>query len=378
LEPTINEVGYVSKHIPLIKKHIDFNLFEIHLIASHSGLKPLKESFSNVYSVRFYPTASHGLGLYLGYLLYHSIAFFKVIQSVPKTGVHVLISLGGHAYSGFIVALTAKLLRRKSVVRISEPTRYIVWSRYGFGPLISGFVNFLEKLTFYLCDVVISNRDMGWYSPKIVMKQRLLSQGVDLSMFNREVVPAFHSKHFPKLITVARLDEQKNIEGVIEAVGLLKEKYPEISYHVVGSGPDEVNLRNKVRKLTLEEHVYFYGYVSPEVIPRLLRSCDVFVLPSFIEGLPSAVLEAMACGLPVVVGSTKYGWKEWFVDGENALVVRSDSQSIAKAIDQLVSDKELMDKLVANGIRHVRECHDSSKTKTQFTVIVRRLLENPK
>jgi len=74
----------------------------------------------------FYPTASHGLGLYLGYLLYLSIAFFKIIQLVPKIGVHVLISLGGHAYSGFIVVLTAKLLRRKSVVRISEPTRYIV------------------------------------------------------------------------------------------------------------------------------------------------------------------------------------------------------------------------------------------------------------
>ena len=74
----------------------------------------------------FYLATSHGLGFYLGCILYLSIAFFKIIQLVSKIDTRALISLGEHAYSGFIVVLTAKLLRRKSVVRISEPTRYIV------------------------------------------------------------------------------------------------------------------------------------------------------------------------------------------------------------------------------------------------------------
>ena len=378
LEPALSARGYVSKYVPLIEKHIDFGPFEIHVMGSYSGLRILKKRFDDVYLIPFCPTATHGLGLYLGYLLYLTVAFFKVVQLVPKIGAHVLIGLGGHAYSGLIVTLTAKLLRRKSIVRISEPTRYIVWSRYRFGPLISYFINVLERLTFSSSDIVISNRDMSWYSSKIATKQRLLSQGVDLSLFNPRVAPAFHSKGFPKLITVARLDnKQKNIEGVIEAVGLLKEKYPEIFYYIVGSGPDEANLRDKVTKLDLDEHVYFYGYVSPEIVSGLLRSCDVFVLPSFIEGLASSVLEAMACGLPVIIGSTRYGWKEWFTNGENALIVEGNPRGIAEAVDQLISNEKLRNKLIVNGVRYVREYHDSSKTKTQFTEIVQKLLKNP-
>lgn len=378
LEPALSEDGYISKYIPLMEKHIDFDLFEVYVMGSYSGLRALKKRFDNVYSIPFCPTATHGFGLYLGYLSYLTIAFFKVIQLVPKIGAFALISLGGHAYSGLIVAVTAKLLRRKSVVRISEPTRYIVWSRYRFGPLISWFINILEQVAFSLSDVVISNRDMSWYSSKIGAKRRLLSQGVDLSLFNPEVTPAFHSKAFPKLITVARLDKQKNIEGVIEAVGLLKQKYPEILCYIVGSGSDEVNLRNRVAKLALSEHVYFRGYVDPEMIPKLLKSCDIFVLPSFIEGLPSAVLEAMACGIPVIVGSTRYGWKEWSIDGENALIVGGDPKSIAKAINLFISNEELRNKLIVNGVRYVREYHDSSKTKTKFSAIVRQLSKVPK
>ena len=377
LEPGLSEREYVSTYVPLMEKHIDSSLFETHVIGSYLGLRILKKTFDNVYLIPFCPTATHGLGLYLGYLLYLTVAFFKLVQLVPKIGVHVLISLGGHAYSGLIVAVTARLLRRKSVVRISEPTRHVKLWKYRFGHLISCLINVQEQLTFSLSDVVISNRDMCWYSSKIVKKQRLLSQGVDLSLFNPRVAPALHSEGFPKLITVARLDKQKNIEGVIEAVALLEKKYPEIFYYIVGSGPDEVYLLDAVTKFGLDEHVYFYGYVSPEIIPRLLRSCDIFVLPSWGEGLPSAVLEAMACGLPAIVASTRYGWTNWFTNKENVLLVDGKPQSIAEAIDQLVSNEQLRNTLIVNGLRHIREYHCSSKTKTQFTTIVEQLLKNP-
>lgn len=377
LEPGLSGREYVSSYVPLMKKHIDFSLFEIHVIGSYLGSRILKKTFDNVYIIPFGPTATHGLGLYLGYLLYLIVAFLRLFQLVPKIGVHVLISLGGHAYSGLIVAITARLFRRKSIVRISEPTRYVILWKYRFGSLISCSINVQEWLTFSLSDVVISNRDMCWYSSKIVKKQRLVSQGVDLSLFNPRKAPALHSEGFPKLITVARLDKPKNIHGVIEAVGLLEKKYPEIFYYIVGSGPDEVYLREAVTKFGLDEHVYFYGYVSPEIIAGLLRSCDIFVLPSWGEGLPSAVLEAMACGLPAIVASPKCGWTNWFTNKENALLVDGKPQSIAEAIDQLISNEQLRNTLIVNSLKHVREYHCSSKTKTQLTTIVDKLLKNP-
>jgi glycosyltransferase involved in cell wall biosynthesis len=376
LEPAHTEVGYVSKYIPLIKKHIDSNLFEIHVIGSYLGIKALKEHFSNVHSVLLYPMAPRGIGLYIGYISYLFFVFFKGIHLTAKTDAQVLVSLGGHVYSGLVVALISKLLNRKSIIRISESTRYIVRSRYFLGPVVSSFIKVFERFAFSMSTVVISNRDMRWYSHKIGRKQVVLSQGVDLSKFNSGVNPVSSFRAFPRLITVSRLDKQKNIDSVIEAVGLLKNKYPEILYYIVGSGPDEAYLRDKVANLSLEKNVCFYGQASPEDIPNLLRSCNLFVLSSFIEGLPSAVLEAMACGLPVIIGSTRFGWKEWFVDGENALVVRGDSQGIAEAIVQVTSDDELRGRLVENGELYVRKYHDSSRTKEQFTAIVEQLLKN--
>ena len=376
LEPARTEMGYVSKYIPLMKKHIDSNLFQIHVIGSYLGIKALKENFSDVHSVMFCPMAPRGIGLYIGYISYLFSVFFKGMRFTAKTGAYVLVSLGGHVYSGLVVALISKLLNRKSIIRISEPTRYIVRSRYFLGPLISSFIKVFERFAFSMSTVVISNRDMRWYSHKIDRKQVVLSQGVDLSKFNPGLDQVSSSMAFPRLITVSRLDKQKNIDSVIEAVGLLKNKYPEILYYIVGSGPDEAYLRDKVANLSLDKHVCFYGQASPGDIPNLLRSCNLFVLSSFIEGLPSAVLEAMACGLPVIIGSTKFGWKEWFVDGENALVVRGDSQGIAEAIVRVTSDDKLRGRLIENGEMYVRKYHNSSRTKQQFTTIVKELLRN--
>lgn len=375
LEPALNEVGYVSKYIPLIKKHIDCNLFEVHLIGSYSGSKPLKEKFNNVHPVMFCPTATSGLEFYLGYMSYLVFVCFNALRLAPKIGAHVLISLGGHAYSGLIVSIVSKFLRSRSVIRISEPTRYIVWSRYSLGPLVSCVVNLLERLAFSLSDIVISNRDMHWYSSRIGKKQVVLSQGVDLSIFNNKAIPAFHSKSYPKLITVARLDKQKNIESIIEAVVLLKKKYPEILYLIVGSGFDESDLRDKVAKLSLEKNVCFFGQTNPQMIPKLLISCDIFVLASFIEGMPSAILEAMACGLPVVIGSAKFGLKDWVFGSETALVVDSDSRSLADAIDLLVSNTELKRTLIDNSEIFIKKYHDSSQTKKHFVAMIESLLK---
>jgi len=380
LEPAFNEEVYITKYIPLLKKHIDFTLFKVHVIGSLSGSNALKEQLPGglIHSVRFRPTSLRGLGLVLGYVAFLVNSFFKILQLIPGSDVDVLVSLGGHAYSGSIVAASARLLRKKSVVRISEPTRYIVEPRYRLGALISLVVSFMERVTLSISDVVVVNRDMHWYSSRIVKKQRLLSQGVDLSRFNPDVPPTFSSSNFPKLITVSRLDSQKNLESVIECVELLKDEYPEIRYYIVGSGPDENELRRKVSESAIDDNVCFHGYAKPEKIPGLLRSCDIFVLPSFIEGLPSAALEAMACRLPVVVGGpTKCGKTEWFVDERNAVVVDGDSQSIAEAVNQLVSDSQLRNTIVDNGLRDVREYHDSSKTKSKFSAIVLELQKCP-
>jgi len=87
-------------------------------------------------------------------------------------------------------------------------------------------------------------------------------------------------------------------------------------------------------------------------------------------------LEAMACGIPVVLGSTRYDYVNWFVNEENVLLVRDDPESIGHSIIRIISDNELKRKLVHNAFEHVRKYHNSSNTRIRFTKIVRELLSN--
>jgi glycosyltransferase involved in cell wall biosynthesis len=374
LEPAFRETDYSQKYLPLIEKHIDADFFDIHIIGSSSGFRVLKEKYQNVYSVPFYPHSAYRIQLFVGYLVYLFYAFFLALRQSCRLKVKVVVSLGGHPYSGFIASLVAELTGKKSIIRISEPTRFIVQKRYTIGHLISKIISLQERISFTLADVIIANRDMNWYSSRLSGKQVLLSQGINLSLFNNSVHPIVESSSFPKLITVARLDRQKNIESVMEAVSSLMSRYLSIKYYIVGRGPDEEELRRMSNIVNRShEHILFCGNVSPQLIPSYLTSADFFVLPSSIEGLPSAVLEAMACGLPVILSSTQFGCSKWFVNGENALLVKGDHESIASALEELIRDDHLRRKLIANAMRFVRKNHDSSKTRRRFVSIYQML-----
>jgi len=376
LEPCISETDYESKMVPLMKKHLDPKSFSISVLCSSVGAKAIEGKCENYYLVRHRFTSSNDTVFWFEYSCYLFLSFFKLIQVAKSTKAQVIISLCGHAYSGVVVSLVARVLHRKSIVRISEPTRYVTRGRYRFSSLVSTLVRVAESLTFRLCNVIISNRDMSWYHSKVHRKQMILSQGVDLALFDRKATPSLSSMAFPKLITVSRLDKQKNIESVLKALKLLKDRYPTIAYHIVGLGPNEKSLREEVKTLELSDNVVFHGYVKPERIPSMLKSCDVFVLPSLIEALPSAVLEAMACEVPVIMGSTRYDYADWFANEENVILVRGDPENLAHSVIRIMSDNELERKLVHNALEHVRKYHNSSSTRVHFTKLIRDLLSN--
>jgi glycosyltransferase involved in cell wall biosynthesis len=373
LEPALENSTYESKYLPLMMKYLNSDSITINVIGSSNSVNVIKKKFKSVYSIPVYPKGSHGVGLFLGYLSYLALSFLALIRISQKQKCSVLVSLGGHPYTGLVVSTAAKICKKKSIVRISEPTRIIIRDRYTLGRLLFNFVRCAEFLSFCCSDLIIANRDMCWYHPLIRPKQVILSQGVDVSRFNRNAGIAFPTNMFPVLITVGRLDKQKNIKSVIEAIDLLRGKYPKIYYLIVGSGPDEKELRDRAKQLRIDMYINFYSYASPEKIPSLLNSANFFVLPSLVEGLPSAVLEAMACGLPVILASTNYSCQESFKNEENALIISGHSESIAEAIDRLVSDNQLRNALIINGQKYVRAYHDSSETNKYFTEAVKRL-----
>ncbi|MBI4347714.1 MAG: glycosyltransferase [Elusimicrobia bacterium] len=151
---------------------------------------------------------------------------------------------------------------------------------------------------------------------------------------------------------VGRLDVQKGHRYLIEAVAKLKAAQP-VKLAIAGDGPLRRELESLARQLRVEEDVAFLGEVKD--VPAWLSAFDVFALPSLWEGLPNAMLEAMAMGLPVVATNVDGVPEILQHDVDGLLCAPKDSQSLFVQLQDLVMDPELRSKLGASAKRAIKE-----------------------
>ena len=148
--------------------------------------------------------------------------------------------------------------------------------------------------------------------------------------------PAPHAVSPVTIVCAARLSSAKRIDVLLDALAMLRADSIPWRCHILGAGPLEAALRARAGQLGLSELVRFVGYVE-DVRPHL-READLFVLSSDKEGLPLALLEAMACGLPAVVTEVG-GTGEAVVQNKTGLLVRrGDAEGLARCIQQLLGD----------------------------------------
>lgn len=196
--------------------------------------------------------------------------------------------------------------------------------------------------------------EIGIPENKIVV----IPNGVDPVKFNSRLDSSLiRKKHNLKnkkvILTVARLGEHKGHANVIRALPQVLEKVPSSIYLVVGSGEKEGRLKGLVKELGLEDKVIFTGEVEKEKLPLYYMACDVFIMPSDIEGFGIVFLEANACGKPVIGGRTG-GISDAIIDGETGLLVDPlDITQIAEALVRLLTDPKHAQKLGEKGRERV-------------------------
>ena len=164
-----------------------------------------------------------------------------------------------------------------------------------------------------------------------------------------------------RLLSVGRLDPEKGLCHLIEAVKrLVSSQFLPVSLQIIGKGykgTEERKLRDWVKAHGLREHIHFSGYLP--FGHRLLdeyRKQDIFILPSLSgEGVPQTIFEAMACGIPIIATSVA-GIPYVIQDGHNGLLIEPGSSThIAKAVERLISDRELRERLTRNGFATARQ-----------------------
>lgn len=152
-----------------------------------------------------------------------------------------------------------------------------------------------------------------------------------------------------KLLYTGRLAVEKGIPVLFESLRMLQAEGYEFELTMVGDGPDRGALQTMAHAMGIGNRVVFAGFASQEGVREHLRQSDMFILPSFAEGVPVSLMEAMACGVPVIATYVG-GVAELVQDGETGQVVYpGDPISLKNAIVGYLNDPALRERVSRQG-----------------------------
>lgn len=194
----------------------------------------------------------------------------------------------------------------------------------------------IAGLLFRLADGCVFQTEMASeYFPKCVRrKSNIILNPVDPTFFDVQWNESENS-----LITVGRLYPQKNHALLIRAFARLHKDMPEISLKICGKGVEEQRLKQLVQDLRIEDCVHFLGEIND--VKEQLKHSSCFVLSSDYEGLPNALMEAMAVGMPAISTDCPCGGPRMLIKQyENGILVPcNDEKSLEKAIIYMMTEK---------------------------------------
>lgn len=153
------------------------------------------------------------------------------------------------------------------------------------------------------------------------------------------------------ILFVGRLSIEKNIDKIIEAFSILKDK--NILLNIVGEGEKEKELKELVDKYNLK-NINFLGRLEGEKLYKMYIKSDIFLLPSKYECFSHTLLEAMTTGIPIIASDIP-GTRNVIKNGYNGLLVEPTPEKIAEAIEKLIKNPKLREKLARNGLKEVKK-----------------------
>ena len=189
------------------------------------------------------------------------------------------------------------------------------------------------------------SQGMLFVAPEHWRKLRIIHCGVEPDLF----APVPHQDEGKRLLYVGRLAAMKGLPVLFESLAQLRERYPDLKLTVVGDGQERPEIEASAHRLGLRQMIDFVGYKSQTEVREYLQQTDIFILPSFAEGVPVVLMEAMAASVPVLTTRIA-GVPELVKHGESGwLVPPGDQQSLADSLAMLVEDADLRKRLGEKG-----------------------------
>lgn len=182
-------------------------------------------------------------------------------------------------------------------------------------------------------------------------KLHIVHCAVDLKRFT----PVIHQPSGKRLLYTGRLAAAKGLPILLQALAQVVPHHPELVLTLVGDGSDRTALETLAADLKLTPYIKFVGYQSQDAVCQYLHNSDIFVLPSFSEGLPVALMEALAAGVPVITTAIA-GISELVEDDVNGYLIPPGAvEPIVLKLEQLLSDANLRQRMGKAGRRKVTQ-----------------------
>ena len=341
-----SQVGGVGMHINKLTHYLSRRGdIELHWITFGNANKQFKTDNLNIHVIRKIIKRA-------GPLLFFQIpSLMHKIKDIEPDIVHAQPT---SAYYSTAVAL----VRKKYPTLLTVHGLMSKWIKFvrGFGLVYWYLVN-LPNEKYVLSKIpniiTVSPQAKDWLSNMTNANVYVISNGVDFEEI-RDIKPHNLLKH-PSIFFVGVLGNEKGIDVLLKAIPIIKEKIPNIYVYIAGRGSQEKELKELVRELKIGENVKFLGYISEEEKYSYYKAADVCAIPSRLENEPIVLLEAMACGTPVVASNV--GGIPFMVEnGKNGFLF--DSENVEELADKIVAlskDEKLRRKMGEAGKEKVKE-----------------------
>ncbi|GAB6163781.1 hypothetical protein JCM12298_29410 [Desulfothermus naphthae] len=258
--------------------------------------------------------------------------------------------------------LWAALLRRKIVVTIHG------WDYNLEQKMLScKYLSRIFALIYNLADVIFvlsenfkkSLLKLG-IKTKIIVETNMVD---DNPILENSIENNIKQKPFKKnliILFLARIEKTKGIYQAIEAFKIVYQKFHNITLFIAGSGAELEYVKKFVKEQKIP-HIKFLGYVSGKKKTEVFLNSDIYLFPSYHEGLPISVLEAMYFGLPVITRRVG-GLKDFFINGKHGFITDSkDPKVFANYLEKLILDRDLRIKISQFNHNYAKEYFVASK-----------------
>lgn len=272
-------------------------------------------------------------------------AVYFAVRLLPKLGrekFDVIDCQGFPFFSCFTAKINSLFVGSPLVITLHE-----VWNDYWYEYLGKAgfFGKLVEKLMVNLTGKIITvskktKADLN--AMKSSEKSVVIPNGIDFNYISK-ISP---SDKKSDIIFAGRLIKEKNVEILIRAIPDVKKKIPDIKCCIIGDGPERVKLDKLVQELEIQNNVEFKGFMKDySSLISYMKSSEVFVMPSTREGFGIVVIEANACGLPVVVVDSKMNAaSDLIINNKNGIISDFSKEDIAENIINMMDKKEKMQK----------------------------------